>query len=709
MNSVNIPPNPACRPARRLPALALALCGLAAGASEAATVDVYYRVEAIVVAGAAGAPGIFGNQAPVTMWGYVPTDSSFQNPPAGTSGWTPPAISAAKGDTLAVHLSNALTGPYTEPTSVIVPGQPGNLTPTFTDGSSGARTSPAQRVRSFAPETPVGGEGTYTFGPLLPGTYLLQTGTHPGVQLQMGLYASLRVYDGAAPVLPATAGQAYDDPSTRFDNEAILAYDDPSTRFDNEAILLFSEVDAALHSAVEAGSYGATVTSPVDYSPVYWLVNGSAYPASGTPMAAGHATQTTLLRLLNAGIQSTVVQLVGGEMSQIAEDGNPYSATGVSLATDAPGSCAFGRLDYQAFLPAGKTMDSLWIPAAPGNYPVFARRDALTNAGVSPGGALAYLSIPDAGAATIPAPTPCAFTAAAAPLFTVAPASLSFPAVRGTTSPGNTVTVANVGSGSGMISGVSIVNGTGSFSASTHFNVSPTAVPITVAADGSAAFSVSFSSNGSASTGTRTATLKFTTNAAGSPTLSVPLSVNLVAPLSITTSSLANATVAIAYSRNVAATGGVPAYAFSVSAGSLPPGLSLSPSGTISGVVPTGTASATYAFTVMVADTAGNTATRSLSIRVVAPLAITTTSPLPNATRGSAYSVTLAGTGGSGTYTWTRTSGSLPPGLTLSSSTGKISGTVPTTATPGTRTFTIRLSDNAGTTPTSTVFSITVL
>jgi hypothetical protein len=58
----------------------------------------------------------------------------------------------------------------------------------------------------------------------------------------------------------------------------------------------------------------------------------------------------------------------------------------------------------------------------------------------------------------------------------------------------------------------------------------------------------------------------------------------------------------------------------------------------------------------------------------VSTLAVTTTS-LPAATGGQAYSASLAATGGISPYSWSVTSGSLPPGLTLDSSTGQISGT----------------------------------
>jgi len=163
--------------------------------------------------------------------------------------------------------------------------------------------------------------------------------------------------------------------------------------------------------------------------------------------------------------------------------------------------------------------------------------------------------------------------------------------------------------------------------------------------------------------------------------------------LEIVTSTLPGATVGAAFSTAFEAVGGAPPYAWSVVAGGLPPGISLgAATGALSG---TPTEAGTYAFTVAVADSQSpaDSATRQLSLTVapapVAPLAITTTG-LPAGKRRKAYAQTLAASGGVTPYAWSLASGSLPPGLTLSASTGRISGT-PTTA--GTWSFTARVTD----------------
>ena len=132
----------------------------------------------------------------------------------------------------------------------------------------------------------------------------------------------------------------------------------------------------------------------------------------------------------------------------------------------------------------------------------------------------------------------------------------------------------------------------------------------------------------------------------------------------------------MAYSQSLAATGGTQPYHWQLTFGTLPAGLSLNAStGLISGT-PTAPASATP-LTFLVSDSSSPvlSATTSLNLTITpASLTITTTS-LPNGTVNTAYSQTLAATGGTGAYTWTLTSGTLPAGLSLNASSGLISGT----------------------------------
>ena len=78
-------------------------------------------------------------------------------------------------------------------------------------------------------------------------------------------------------------------------------------------------------------------------------------------------------------------------------------------------------------------------------------------------------------------------------------------------------------------------------------------------------------------------------------------------------------------------------------------------------------------------------------VDVVSTVTITTASPLPEGTKGTYYKVKLAASGGIVPYKWSLKSGSLPHGITLSS-TGKLSG-VPTVS--GTFVFTVQVKDSS--------------
>jgi subtilase family serine protease len=73
---------------------------------------------------------------------------------------------------------------------------------------------------------------------------------------------------------------------------------------------------------------------------------------------------------------------------------------------------------------------------------------------------------------------------------------------------------------------------------------------------------------------------------------------------------------------------------------------------------------------------ADNSFTRSITIlpRLPAPT-IGSPSTLPEGTNGSAYSFAVTASGGAAPYTWSLVEGPLPPGLTLSTNTGVLSGT----------------------------------
>jgi hypothetical protein len=172
---------------------------------------------------------------------------------------------------------------------------------------------------------------------------------------------------------------------------------------------------------------------------------------------------------------------------------------------------------------------------------------------------------------------------------------------------------------------------------------------------------------------------------------------------SVATTSLSDGQVNAAYSQTLSASGGSGTYTWSMISGFLPDGLSLSSStGAISG---TPTYADNYSITVLVIDSKGKSASKNLSITILAgPVSITTTS-LPIGEVGAIYAAPpLVASGGDGaSYTWSVSKGSLPDGLTLDSS-GSI-GVLPNTA--GTYSFTVQATSGGKT--GSRDLSITVL
>jgi hypothetical protein len=174
-----------------------------------------------------------------------------------------------------------------------------------------------------------------------------------------------------------------------------------------------------------------------------------------------------------------------------------------------------------------------------------------------------------------------------------------------------------------------------------------------------------------------------------SATQALSITINVPIPPSITTTTLPGGTVSKLYNQSLQATGGTGALTWSLSSGSLPTALSLSPAGVISG---TPTNDGTKNFTVKVTDTLNQSDTQSLSITISAALAITTSS-LPDARVNRAYNKTLDRSGGTAPFTWS-VKPSLPKGLNLNASTGQISGTA-ANGTQGTYNLTFTVQDSS--------------
>lgn len=291
----------------------------------------------------------------VKVWGYGIDDSTSNCASATVPG---PQLTVPPGD---ADLTIALRNTLSIPVSIIIPGLKGTLgnTPVFFADSTGKN-----RVRSLVSETAPLATGTYSFVAKA-GTHLYQSGTHPAVQVQMGLYG--------AEVQNTAAGEAY-----------------PGISYDNDIVMLYSEIDPAMHDAIAgtaddltAATYGpnGAVTSTIGYKARYYLVNGKPFTSTTVNTSVGDVGQRTLIRFLNAGLESHVPVLQGKHMDIVAEYGHVYPYT---------------RTQYSMLLAAGQTKDAIFTPSASGNYPLYDRRLRLTNnSSAGAGGLMSILSVAD--------------------------------------------------------------------------------------------------------------------------------------------------------------------------------------------------------------------------------------------------------------------------------------------------------------------------
>lgn len=174
---------------------------------------------------------------------------------------------------------------------------------------------------------------------------------------------------------------------------------------------------------------------------------------------------------------------------------------------------------------------------------------------------------------------------------------------------------------------------------------------------------------------------------------------HVASPLLITPPGGADGVLNVPYALTLTATGGTGNQSWTLVSGSLPPGLSLSAAGVISGT-PTQINLAGNTLTLQAQDSGSpaQIASVTFTIRIASALAITTApGSLPDAIIGVPYSFTFQSSGGITPINWTLASGPLPAGLTLNSN-GTLRGT-PTSM--GSFTFTIQAAD--GSSPSQTI------
>jgi hypothetical protein len=166
----------------------------------------------------------------------------------------------------------------------------------------------------------------------------------------------------------------------------------------------------------------------------------------------------------------------------------------------------------------------------------------------------------------------------------------------------------------------------------------------------------------------------------------------LVIPLKITTTSLPAVTSGAAYSETLGASGGTSPYHWKLTSGTLPQGLTFTGS---TGVLSGSTAqTGQFSLTFQVTDSSWPTqftASQQFNLQVSSSLQISTTL-LPEITAGTAYDAPVDGVGGNAPYHWSISTGTLPSGISLGSSTGVFTGT---TSKTGQFNFTVKLTDSS--------------
>src|SRR6202030_806008 len=291
---------------------------------------------------------------------------------------------------------------------------------------TGVGVPPAQgsRVQSFASEVANGSNGNITFNNLKPGTYLIESGTHPSIQGPMGLYGILVVTTAPA---GGVAGTAYPAVGTTA-----------AVTYSAEIPMLLSEIDPVQNKSVSTAvntagfsetkvwsglpggcgnpssgaAYNTCYPPAVNYTPLYYLINGLAFnkTSAGTSVfpvsPATGVTGNVLVRFVNAGLRMHIPSIVGSQtgvavapatdapsgFSLIAEDGNPLPR--------------LPRVQSEVFMPAGKTYDVMInAPATVTTaLPVFDRELSLSgNATSRDAGMVAYIGINGAGLPVDPA------------------------------------------------------------------------------------------------------------------------------------------------------------------------------------------------------------------------------------------------------------------------------------------------------------------
>lgn len=440
------------------------------------------------------------------------------------------------------------------------------------------------------------------------------------------------------------------------------------TLLNDDAALTLSPAAGALPAAAYATPYSATFTGGGGTGSFSYASTGTLPPGltlspagvlSGTPSAPGsYAFDVTATDVNSAGpgapytvVQSYTLQVTAAAIA-VTPATLPNGTAGVAYSQTV--SATGGVAPYTFTVTAGTLPAGLSL--APGG--------ALTGAPSSVGTFSFTVTATDTNGQTGSAAYSITITA---PTIVLAPAAGPLPQATYAAPYSQSFTA------SGGVGPYSYVISSGALPAGLTLDSSG-ALSGTPTAPGTYNFAVDVTDTGLAGPGA-----PYGTSAAYVLTVSTPT-------ITVSPSTLPTPVVGVAYSQTVTANGGVPGYTFSVSGGTLPPGLSLSPGGTLSG---TPLAAGGYSFSIQAIDTNGQSGAQLYGVTVNAPVIDLQPSAVPAGTVGVAYAETLSASGGTAPYTFSISSGALPTGLTLATN-GQITGTA---TAAGTATFTIVATD----------------
>lgn len=174
-----------------------------------------------------------------------------------------------------------------------------------------------------------GADGSYTFTPQRPGTYLYEAGLLPGTQYQVAL--------GMVGVLIVRPADWDGTPGTRTDQGP-----GTNTDFTDEAAVVLGEIDPALHASATPWTFDLR-----NYAPRYFTINGEAYPNTA-PIGATVGTNL-LLRFVNGGLLPHSMGTLGLQQRFVSSDGGVLSAHETEVARSvAPGETADGIIAIPA-------------------------------------------------------------------------------------------------------------------------------------------------------------------------------------------------------------------------------------------------------------------------------------------------------------------------------------------------------------------------